>query len=55
MGLVALALELALCAPSYSQQSLADIEGKWLSTTPGSTGEPIWFTKAFGGYDALIP
>jgi hypothetical protein len=36
--------------------SLDDLDGKWVSVTPGAgLGEPIWFHKAFAGYDANIP
>jgi tetratricopeptide (TPR) repeat protein len=47
---------LLLCAssPARSQQEFGAIEGKWVTIAGPEIGEPIWFRRAFGGYDALI-
>jgi hypothetical protein len=51
-GLLGTALLVSASASGQaSAAGLQDLEGKWTSDV---THEPIWFSRAFGGYDALI-
>lgn len=46
-----------MASPALAQEyNLNTIEGKWVSVTPGpDLGEPVWFRKAFEGYDVNVP
>ncbi len=54
LGLVA-AIFASVISASLASDDFAYLEGAWTPTTGPSTGAPFWFTKAFAGYDALIP
>jgi hypothetical protein len=52
-SLVSIVLFVLADSLGYSQE-FNFLEGKWVSVAGPTIGEPIWFYKAFGGYDALI-
>jgi hypothetical protein len=43
-----------LSGSAYSKDQFDYLDGKWTPVTGPDIGAPIWFSKAFGGWDAVF-